>query len=99
MVVDTSVWSRAWRRRPPAPDQAATARLLADLNATGVPLWVPGIVLQELLSGVRTPEERRILEGLMDPFPIRLATREHHLLAASVHTDCRRVGVPATAVD
>lgn len=65
----------------------------------GEPLAVPGIVLQELLSGVRTREQFERLDGVMQPFPLLLATREHHLLAARITNTCRAAGIATTTPD
>jgi len=58
-----------------------------------------GIVLQELLSGVRRPAERERLKALLDPFPMLLADRDAHLLAARISRACRAKGVAAATVD
>jgi predicted nucleic acid-binding protein len=99
IVLDTCVISAAFRRRrgsaPESPEVAVLRRLVAEDE----PLAVPGVVLQELLSGVRTETEFARLQRLMTGFPLLLATREHHLRAAGVVNDCRRGGVPCSAVD
>jgi hypothetical protein len=60
---------------------------------------VPGIVLQELLSGVRTADEFQRLHRLMEGFPVVLATREHHVNAAKITNSCHRAGIAASTVD
>lgn len=89
--------SRAFRRRPGAVDPAAT--LLRRLVGEHVPLGVPGIVYQELLSGLREPAQAARLRDLLLPFPLLLAERVHHELAATIATACRRRGVATSAPD
>lgn len=63
------------------------------------PLAVPGIVSQELLSGVRTPEEWKRLQEVMEGFPVFLADQEDHFTAAKVANTCRRRGIASSTVD
>lgn len=60
---------------------------------------IPGVVLQELLSGARTDEQMDRLGAAVAGFRILLATREHHLEAARLANACRHVGVTAATVD
>lgn len=62
-------------------------------------MLVPGIVLQELLSGARSPAERRRLEEVLEGFEVRTASVEDHRLAATIRDDCRQRGVAAAAID
>jgi predicted nucleic acid-binding protein len=64
-----------------------------------VPLSVPGIVLQELLSGVKSDEQFRGLYNAMQGFPVLMAEREDHVIAARIANNCRGHGVTAAAVD
>jgi predicted nucleic acid-binding protein len=63
------------------------------------PLAVPGIVFQELLTGVRDVSQGKKLQGILDGFPLLIATREHHIEAAKISTACRKGGVAAATVD
>src|SRR5207244_1626543 len=56
ILVDTSVWSLTFRRRS-RPTIPPVAALVHELILDDAPLVVPGIVLQELLSGVRDPAQ------------------------------------------
>jgi hypothetical protein len=64
-----------------------------------VPLAIPGIVLQELLTGVRTEAQFSRLEALMRAFPVLEAERRHHVSAARIANVCRRVGITTSTVD
>lgn len=64
-----------------------------------MPVFLPGICLQEVLSGVRTREQFERLTRVLSPFPVLLASRAHHLAAARIANACRAAGVAATAVD
>lgn len=98
IVVDTSVWSRALRRSSRAtPDPAALllVRLIEDHEQLGI----PGIVYQELLSGVRDPEHFRRLQTALAPFEVLLAGQQDHLLAAGIANSCRARGVATSTPD
>ena len=62
-------------------------------------MFVPGIVLQELLSGTRSAPQRGRLEEILEGFEVRTASVEDHRLAATIRDDCRRNGVAAAAID
>ena len=71
-------------------------RRLVEVDA---PVAIPGIVLQEFLSGVRTDAEVGRLQTLLEGFPIILADRRDHVAAAGIANACRRHGVGVSAID
>ena len=100
IVLDTSILSLAFRRRrretgDEPPPLAALRKLIAD----DAPLAVPGIVLQELLSGVRSGQQFRKLQRAVAGFPLLLAGDAHHVRAAQISNACRRRGVACSAID
>ena len=98
IVLDTSVLSQAFRRRS-ASDEHPSVRTLRDLIERDEPMGIPGVVLQELLSGVREDTEVRRLDRVLEPFPILLASRSEHVTAAVTQNVCRRHGVVASTID
>jgi len=100
IAVDTSVLSLALRRRGKRElaEHPAVVRLRRAIQE-GEALVVPGICLQEILSGVRTPEQFERLAAGLAPFPVLLASRAHHLAAARMVNACRKAGVAVGAVD
>ena len=98
-VIDTSVWSRALRRRRSSESESAEAALIRRLVLEDEPIGLPGIVLQELLSGVRTKKEFERLRKVLDPFAVLLATEELHLLAASLFNTCKSNGLNVSPTD
>ena len=99
ILLDTSVLSLAFRRRRGGEPEPQVAAILRRLVAADAPVGVPGIVLQELLSGVRTPQEFDRLTGIMEGFALVLARREDHLTAARIANACARKGIPTSTVD
>jgi predicted nucleic acid-binding protein len=100
ILLDTSVLSVAFRRRhrrAPGPSDARTdlERMIED----DLPLAVPGIVLQELLSGVRDLAEVTRLRAVMEGFPVVTATIADHLAGAALANSCRARGIAASTID
>lgn len=100
IVLDTSVLSRALRRRRAADSAAdpATERLAAMLREN-VSVAIPGIVAQEILSGVRRSEDFDALRKRLEPFPLLLASESDHVEAARIVNRCSAQGVAAGTID
>ena len=100
ILVDTSVWSVGLRRRPDqlSPDQVRLREVLADLISDERVVMI-GAIRQELLSGVREPEDfQRLRDQLRDFDDEPLVTADFEA-AADAHNACRRVGISASPVD
>jgi predicted nucleic acid-binding protein len=98
IVLDTSILSLAFRRRPTGVVPRSVERLLRLVEADA-PLRIPGIVAQELLSGVRSHGDFTRLERLVAPFPKLIAAYEHHVAAAEISNACRARGISPSGVD
>ncbi len=97
VIVDTSVWSIALRRRtPPASSHAAT--LLRDL-VTNDQVVLLGAIRQEILSGVRSSEQFMRLRDYMRAFPDLDLTPEDYELAAEFFNTCRSNGIQGANTD
>ncbi len=100
ILLDTSVLSRTRRRRRPGPDERALAAFLQELLDSQAAVAVPGIVLQEVLSGIRDAHAFAELEGrLLSSFPIVEATAGDHVSAARLRNTCLDRGLTASAID
>ena len=85
IVLDTSVLSAVLRRsRRGQVEDALAARVAALLNSEEQ-VSVPGIVLQELLSGMAEQKQgERVLAAIRQSFPVVLATEGDHFKAADM---------------
>ena len=99
ILVDTSIWSVAFRRRKAGEEFSKEVESLKSLLKSNHNIGVPGAVLQELLSGLREESQFERLSRLMDGFPLILATEEDHIRAAKISNICRKNGVAAKTVD
>ena len=101
IVLDTSVLSLSFRRRPrragkSEPPEATRLRRLIESDE---PLAIPGLCFQELLSGVSDLAQFRRLRRLLEGFPLLLAREETHEAAARIHWECRSKGVQSSGTD
>lgn len=98
ILIDTSAWSRLLRRRPDVLTEAVATRFNAARLA-GLTPTIPGIALQELLSGVHCDERFARLLGRMQRIPIALALEGDHRMAAELANACGRHGIATTLPD
>jgi len=99
ILVDTSIWSSAFRRPKHETEINREAKILYQLIEKNEPVALPGIVLQELLAGLREDIRFRKLQQIMEGFPVILATVQNHIEAARIGNACRRKGVATSATD
>ncbi len=97
MLVDTSVWSLALRKKGPAdhPDVTRLAELLRD----GEDVYLTGTILQEILQAFRTESTFRRVARYLEPFPLLPLERSGHVAAAGIHRACAEKGVTASTID
>ena len=99
IVLDTSLLSVAYRRPRRTESLPRSVQRFRDLIADDAPMAIPGVVLQELLSGLKTLEGFRRVEDILSGFPLLLARRETHVEGARIRTRCRAKGIVASTVD
>jgi predicted nucleic acid-binding protein len=100
VLVDTSVWSLALRRRRRhlTPAEQAVVDELSDLTKEGR-VRIIGIVRQELLSGIKTPAQYEKLRVALRAFPDETITTTDHEGAAKASNTCRAKGIVSSVVD
>jgi predicted nucleic acid-binding protein len=96
VVVDTSVWSLALRRRRSV--HSTEVLELTELIREGRAALL-GPVRQELLSGVPIPEQYRTLRSYLRAFPDIELESEDYEEAASFFNRCRSKGVQGSNTD
>jgi predicted nucleic acid-binding protein len=96
VIVDTSAWSLFLRRdtNKAEPQVAQLRQYIQEGRAQ-----MPGIVRQELLSGIKDEAQFKRLSHLLDGFPDILAISEDHLTAAKFFNQCRQKGIQGSPVD
>jgi len=97
LLVDTSVWSLAFRR-----DKASAApevRTLRQALEGGETIVSTGLILQELLQGFAGPRARKDIIDRFTALPLLAPDREDHIEAAELRNRCRRAGVQIGTID
>lgn len=99
ILVDTNVWSHAFRR--PTATEGLSARVRERLRTLRVhhELVVPGIALQELLSCLRDQGQVTRMRQAMAPIRVLVADLDDHHRAADIASVCRWRGVATTSPD
>ena len=97
LLVDTSVWSLAFRRDRTS-DVPQVHALHHALEGTEI-VVTTGLVLQELLQGFAGPRARRDLIERFEALPLLAPGRQDHIDAADLRNRCRRAGVQIGTID
>ena len=97
VVVDTSVWSLALRRQ--SPSHNVHTEKLRMLLKQGRPIVLPGVVLQEVLQGIRDPADFENVRQHLDVFPLLELSRDDYVAAAELRNSCHAQGVQASTID
>jgi predicted nucleic acid-binding protein len=100
IIFDTSVLSRVFRRRRPGAEERRLQGVFEGLMASDVPLGLPGVVLQEVLSGVRSHRQfSDLTTKLLGAFAIVPAGVREHVEAARVKNVCLGKGLNVSGID
>jgi len=100
VLVDTSIWSLALRRkaRDLNPIERAAVAELTNLIQEGR-ARIMGVIRQELLSGIKTPSQYEKLRDVLRSFPDEPVTTADYEAAAKAGNDCRARGVAVSVSD
>ena len=96
VIVDTSVWSLALRRK--VAMESAHVDLLRDLIQDGRVVLL-GSVRQELLSGIRHPQQFDRLRSHLRAFPEAPIMVEDHEVAAEHFNTSMAQGIQGSTID
>jgi len=97
ILVDTSVWSLAFRRQSGIENPEALT--LKTLIEQGDDIYLLGIILQEVLQGIRQPKYFHTLKEYFDFFPLIELTRDNYIQAAELKNHLIKRGKQAGTVD
>ncbi len=95
VLVDTSVWSLALRRRSPAHPAATELRRLIVAGRAAL----IGAIRQEVLSGIRDPTAFDQLRDHLSAFPDEPLTAPDYETAAGFFNTCRAKGLQGSNTD
>jgi len=100
VLVDTSVWSLAFRRKPVnlnSMEQSLVHELRDLIRQDRAQLLGP--VRQEVLSGIKHLDQFEKLRSVLRPFRDEPLELEDYEMAATVTNRCRSKGIAMSAVD
>lgn len=95
VLVDTVVWSQAFRRSSPNPSiTKRLSRLIEEYRAI-----IIGPIRQELLSGYSNPNQFQKLNSKLNYFPNEPILDEDYVRAAEFNNICRKKGIQGSHTD
>lgn len=97
ILVDTSIWSLALRRPSGVVNPEAT--LLKRIIEQGEDIYLLGIILQEVLQGIRKPNDFVALKEYFKAFPLIDLAREDYIRAAELKNHLVRKGKQGNTID
>ncbi|MBW4471764.1 MAG: PIN domain-containing protein [Stenomitos rutilans HA7619-LM2] len=97
VIVDTSVWSLALRRKA-LPTNSSIVATLQDLIANDQ-VALLGAIRQEILSGIRSSEQFIRLRNYLRALPDITLAIEDYELAAEFFNTCRSKGIQGSNTD
>jgi predicted nucleic acid-binding protein len=97
LLVDTSVWSLAFRRDAPDPGPEVLA-LHAAIDGGDI-IVTTGLVLQELLQGFAGPRARKDIVQRFEALPRLVPDRKYYIDAADIRNVCQQAGVQIGTID
>ncbi|MGA8013109.1 MAG: PIN domain-containing protein [Candidatus Acidiferrales bacterium] len=100
VLIDTSVWSLALRRKAQSLSAAekSTVDELAELVREGRARII-GLIRQELLSGIKASAQYENLRATLASFPDEPIDASDYEAAAKASNDCRAKGIVVSVVD
>jgi predicted nucleic acid-binding protein len=100
ILLDTSVLSAVLRRRKKGEAERELSVQVEALLQGDRAIVLPGIVLQEVLSGIADQGQReKVLRAIRHSFPVLLATEGDHLMAADLVSAAARKGLALSTPD
>ncbi|MBY0359135.1 MAG: PIN domain-containing protein [Candidatus Obscuribacterales bacterium] len=97
VLVDTSVWSLVLRRGATVTEPEALQ--LRHFISSGESIFLIGVILQEILQGIRNHNQFVKLGEFLSPFPLLELDRDDYTFAAEIYGLCRNKGIQASTID
>ncbi|MFH1703979.1 MAG: PIN domain-containing protein [Nitrospirota bacterium] len=97
ILVDTSIWSLALRRKPERVNPEAT--ILKMIIEQREDIYLLGIILQEVLQGIKNPKDFYVLKDYLGAFPLIELMREDYIKAAELKNHLMKKGKQVSTID
>jgi predicted nucleic acid-binding protein len=97
ILIDTSIWSLALRRQSGVVNPESV--MLRTLIEQGEDIHLLGIILQEVLQGIKNPKDFHVLKDHLDAFPLIALAREDYIKAAELKNRLIKKGKQISTID
>lgn len=97
LLIDTSVWSEALRRKETSFTSSET--LVRRIIENNDEIVIVGIILQEILSGITDKKLFSEIATILSDFSYIDITKEDYIYAAELRNRCTRKGIHAGSFD
>jgi len=97
LLIDTSVWSEALRRKEKSLNSSET--LVRRIIENNDEIVIIGIILQEILSGITNQKQFSEIESILSDFAYIDITKEDYIHAAELRNKCKQKGITAGSFD
>jgi predicted nucleic acid-binding protein len=97
ILIDTSIWSLALRRQSVVVNPEAM--ILKTIIEQGEDIFLLGIILQEVLQGIKNPKDFHVLKDYFDAFPLIEIVREDYIKAAELKNRLMKKGKQISTID
>ncbi len=98
VIVDTSIWSEALRRDTKNSKIESIRNEIRELIDESR-IIVLGVILQELLSGIKNKTQFIELKNHFEAFDIEKLKKEYFITAADFYNQCRQKGIQGSHID
>jgi hypothetical protein len=97
LLIDTSVWSEALRRKSKSVNSEDT--FLFQIIKNEEEIFLTGIILQEILTGIKNQKLFDNIYNILRFFNFINPTNQDHILAAQLRNDLSKKGLTVASID
>ncbi|PKA23706.1 PIN domain-containing protein [Leptospira meyeri] len=97
LLIDTSVWSEALRRKNKSVNSEDT--FLFQIIKNEEEIFLTGIILQEILTGIKNQKLFDDINNHLRFFNFINPTNKDHILAAQLRNDLAKKGITVASID
>ncbi|TGM62954.1 PIN domain nuclease [Leptospira meyeri] len=97
LLIDTSVWSEALRRKNKSVNSEDT--FLFQIIKNEEEIFLTGIILQEILTGIKSQKLFDDINNHLRFFNFINPTNKDHILAAQLRNDLAKKGLTVASID
>lgn len=97
LLIDTSIWSEALRRKEKSIDSSET--VVRRIIENGDEIVIVGIILQEILSGITNEKLFSEIRDILSDFSFIDISKEDFIYAAELRNHCKKKGITAGSFD